>query len=39
MENKLLDYLVPTIEVNEVCVEQGFSISQLEQPDEEFGKW
>ena len=32
-------YLAPEIEVNEVIVEQGFSISQLENPNEEFGQW
>ena len=32
-------YLAPEIEVNEVTVERGFSISQLENPNEEFGQW
>ena len=33
------DYLVPKIEVNEVYVEQGFGVSQLEHPNEELGNW
>lgn len=32
-------YLAPEIDVNEVIVERGFSISQLENPNEEFGQW
>ena len=32
-------YINPEIEVNEIRVEQGFALSQLEQPDEEQGKW
>ena len=32
-------YLAPEIEVNEICVEQGFTLSQLENPDEKTGEW
>lgn len=32
-------YLAPEIEVNEVILEQGIALSQLENPDEEFGEW
>ena len=37
--NEQSGYLAPEIEVNEVIVERGFSISQLENPNEEFGQW
>lgn len=33
------DYLSPEIEVLEMVVEQGFALSQLENPDEELGEW
>lgn len=32
-------YLAPVIEVNKIMVEQGFALSQLENPDEKTGEW
>jgi hypothetical protein len=34
-----MGYLVPEIEMNEIFIEQGFGLSQLEHPDEELGNW
>lgn len=36
---KQVEYLAPEIEVNDIQVEQGFTRSQLESPDTEYGEW